>query len=189
MSFSEKKPGDRWSPEEIAAMQQTMGRADTNALAQALGHFLIMWTTLEQAIFFALRELAKGDAFEVGATAGQLDGFQRLRALAALAAREPRGRPWLADLRLLQKRLEGPLREKRNRFVHDAWVADAEGISHGVFRPKIGTQNEPPSVGELIPITIEEITEVTAELFVSGLLIVRLTEDLRSSNAEPPPQM
>jgi hypothetical protein len=170
MAATDKKPGDKLTPQEVAAFAKAMDRLPNAHLAKALGHFLI------------LHEVAEANVLEMGAIGGQLDIYQRLRALLTLTSAQPRFRQWMADLQFLGQRVEGPLRNKRNRFVHDFWLVEEGSVSRFSHRPRPGAGDKLASIIDETPITLDEVNEVTAELILAGLMLKRIHGEMRSAH-------
>ncbi|HTN61823.1 MAG TPA: hypothetical protein VL147_09735 [Devosia sp.] len=182
MKLIEKLPGTTLSSDEVAAIGVVMRRSAADPLAHALGHFILQWTFLETSVTILLRHLAETpDAFEYAVLAGQLDVYSKTKALLSLAGRRPRPKEWDQELKLFAKNLIGPLRDRRNRFVHDTWLVEERGITKFSYHPRPAKDGGPPSAIDEKLITIPDIEEATAQVYLAAMLLKKLDDELQGA--------
>ncbi|MFS2326658.1 hypothetical protein U2P60_14780 [Brucella sp. H1_1004] len=138
MAEKKKYIWDELNEAEAQRALATWEAKNPEGLATSLGNFFIAWGQLELGVQAFLREVCQSvRADHFLALGGQLDLYQKTRALVALSHVGAPTQDWREVMRDIGGIITGRLREFRNRMAHDFWINDNEEISSIEFRPDI----------------------------------------------------
>lgn len=184
MSISDRMPWDTVSEAEAQAIATALDRSAYSPLATDLGRFIVLWAQLEQAITILLsRVTISADAVEIAALGGQLDLYAKCRALRALAKRHKLPESWHKTLKKISDYISGQLRERRNRLVHDTWLIEDGKFTRFEYRPRALDGDVPLSAVDETPVTMSELREACARVYLARSLVKRLVDEFDASKS------
>lgn len=182
LRLAEMSPWEPIPSELLKILPETFKEGQTDNLAHEIGRYMLMWSQLELNINYLLMKLAGGpDLLDFYSLLAGLDIYKKSDALMAMAARRKPNDRWFDEIKELHKRLSGPLREKRNRLVHDFWSSNEDQIQQITFKARHDKTTGRPQVLSVQPITTDEIAEGTAVLFLCGVLVKRLYDEYEAT--------
>lgn len=176
-------------PKDLEAMfPQVLSRMKHDDLSHAIGRFVVMWAHLESSLNVLIYKLVKlsdnADFFAFSAILSGTDIYKKADALVAIGARIKPNNTWFNDLHELQKKLSGPLREKRNRIVHDLWLTHRDVSERVTYKARYDTKSGRPEVASSAPVTASEITKSTITITLCVALVTRLHKEFVISRGE-----
>jgi hypothetical protein len=176
--ISDKNIGDlQGSPRERPITQSLRSALDMppkridnptlNDHATAIGYLCFMYNGLEVRVDNLLGTLAGLQDSDLECFTNQFDLLKKLPTLKALAFQKKPSQLWFDDIELMSWATSSHIIPKRNRFVHDIWLAQSSGAIRRHQRIKIGKpqSHQPASLTtyEHIPTTADEIWQLVQE--------------------------
>lgn len=129
--------------------------------AEAIGFVCMDWTGLELLVDTILAhqlglELFGAEPHIVCVNSGFGDKLSMIKALAVTKHNDPK---WVEDFVTLVNTIDQEIRPRRNRVVHDAWLAGSDGK---VYRAQGFTRVKRTQAHQPLSLHAEERTEMTA---------------------------
>lgn len=162
-----------------------------NDHAQAIGYLCFMYNGLEANVNNLLGILAPLPDEELECFTNQFDLLKKLPTLKALAFKRKPSQLWFDDIELMSWAISAYIIPKRNRYVHDIWIAPAEGVIRRHERTRIDkpqSRQEPKlTTFEYIPTPPEEIWQLVGETRDVSNMLRHLSAAYRSGKAKDDP--
>lgn len=177
---------DELTPDQVERALQIWGAHAPVELGPSIGRFFIAWGTLELSVQVFLSEIcAQTRADQFLALGGQLDLYQKTRALIALSHKDAPSEKWRTTMRDCAGFITGKLREYRNRMAHDFWVKNDDVISSWEFRPEVDKQLNTASLRRDKVRTPPEIDDAAWKVTACSLQIKHLRDTYQSPDKDP----
>ncbi len=96
-----------------------------------IGRVAAEWAQLEHVLDLIIWDLTEGDKITNSCVTGQIMSHSpRFKAILALAEHRGYNKKTLSDIKSLRQKMFG-VSEKRNRYIHDAWILQTFGEDMG----------------------------------------------------------
>lgn len=177
---------DSLTPVEAERAIMVWEKRGPTEIGPSIGRFFIAWGTLELSVQVFLSEIcAQTRADQFLALGGQLDLYQKTRALVALSFKDAPSEEWRTTMRDTASFITGKLRDYRNRMAHDFWTRNDDVISSWEFRPEVDKELKSVSLRREKVRTPQEIDHAAWKVASCGLQIKRLRDTYNSSKDSP----
>lgn len=175
---------------------EVLQNKDLIELAKRLGFVVIVWGLVEEATRELLGSVAlinEGDRHVTQTVLAHTAFRDQINILRRTAYIRRPDSTWYSELEVLLSKIEGELHAKRNRFIHDPWIEDEDGIIVRTERGK-GEISVAKSGGERSlklskpkPATLDEINSFLDEAYAAHVKLVDSRRDYILWFAENPP--
>lgn len=169
---------------------------DLGELAKHLGFVVIVWGMVEEAtreLFGSVALINEGDRHVTQTVLAHTPFRDQVNILRRTAFIRRPDSDWYRDLDALLTRIERPLHDKRNRFIHDPWIENDDGIIVRTERGKgevtvakdKGTRTL--KVTEPKPATLDEVRAFLNEAYDAHKALIQFRIDYILWFAQNPP--
>jgi hypothetical protein len=163
-----------------------------NDHATAIGYLCFMYNGLEARVDKLLGILAGLNDSDLECFASQLDLLKKLPTLKALAFQKKPSQLWYDDIELMAWATGNYIIPKRNRFVHDIWLALPSGATRRHDRIRINRrqayQERYLTTHEFIPTTADEIWDLVQDTRDVANILRHLHAGFESGRARTEPE-
>lgn len=171
---------------------QRIDNPKLNDHATAIGYLCFMYNGLEARVNNLLGILAPLKDEELECFTNQTDLKKKLPTLKALAFKNKPSKIWYEDIELMCWAVASQIIPKRNRFVHDIWLAPAEGAVRRYERIRIGKdqswEEARLTTHEHIPTDANEIWTLVQETKDVSNILRHLYSAYKSGSAKTEPE-
>lgn len=145
-------------------------------LPKSIGRIIISWSQLELTIQTFLRELTDMRPDYFLASIGQLDIYQKINSLHAIAGASSPDEKWLKHLTELRNYICGTLRGERNRIAHDMWSSEKDGPHSIEFKTRFDGSMKRPNYFNHRDRSTDDLDQLCAKIVVCCGLVKRLRD-------------
>jgi hypothetical protein len=109
---------------------------DLGELSKHIGFFVIVWSLVEESVrdLYVALAIQSDDRSVTRAIVSNVTFRQQVDTIRRIAVLHRPGTEWEANLAKCLKDVDGPLAIKRNRFIHDPWIENDDGVIEQHFR-------------------------------------------------------